>query len=150
MTKAEMRRFARIYYQEFRRDYPDVYADYAAWAAWTRMLVASEEVWPAMPEVPRSVKPKALRMLVDRGLVTVTGSTVVLKGWVAERTQRAESGRTGAAKRWDSDGNANAHANAGPMAMQERGRGRDTREAERDGTPVETREPGVVQPLRTA
>jgi hypothetical protein len=144
VTKAEMRQFARIYYREFRRDYPDVYADDGAWCAWTRMLIASEEAWPAMPELPRSVKPKALRVLLDRGLVTVSGSTFVLKGWMDERTKRAESGRTGAAMRWDSDGNANAPA----MAMQERDRER-SREAERGSKPVAARDPErLVKPLR--
>jgi hypothetical protein len=137
----DVRRFARIYYQEFRRDYPEVYADDAAWCAWTRMLIASEEAWPAMPEMPRSVKSKGLRVLVDRGLVTITGTTFVLKGWVLERTKRAESGRTGAAVRWDSDGNANA------MQVRERVRGREREEAERDSEPVDARD-GIrlVQP----
>jgi hypothetical protein len=144
VTKAEMRQFARIYYREFRRDYPDVYADDGAWCAWTRMLIASEEAWPAMPELPRSVKPKALRMLLDRGLVTVSGSTFVLKGWVKDRTARATSGRNAAEVRWHSDGNADADANA----MLGRGRGR-SREAERGSKPVAARDPDrLVEHLR--
>ena len=149
VTKAEVRQFARIYYREFRRDYPDVFADDVAWCAWTRMLIASEEAWPAMPELPRSVKPKGLRMLVDRRLVTVTGTTFVLKGWVQDRTRRASSGRIGSAVRWDSDGNAIAGANADAMAMLSRDRGRDREEAQRDSKPVAGRDGvGLVKPLR--
>lgn len=124
MTKAEVRQFARFYYREFKRDYPDIYADDAAWAAWSRMLIASEEAWPAMPELPRWLKPRVLRILTDRGLIKVTGSTFILKGWVTDRAKRQKAASNAAAQRWHSDGNADAHADAGADALLDRERGR--------------------------
>jgi hypothetical protein len=108
------RRYARFYYPEFIRDYPTVYHDDAAFAAWMRLLVVAEQMWPLSMELPRSVRPKALRVLVEAGLVATDGAQFALKGLDAERTRRRESGRKGAAVRWDSEGNANASANAMP------------------------------------
>lgn len=132
MTR-EHRDFARIYYREFRRDYPDIYADDRAWAAWTKMLIASEESWPAMPEIPRSVGASALQKLVGRGLVTVTGPTFALKGWVSERTMRAQNASNAAALRWHGDGNASTRTS--------------TSKGERDNYPVEkAARPHLVDP----
>lgn len=145
MTRPEIRKFARIYYQEFKRDYPDIYADDLAWATWTKLLVGSEEAWPAMPELPRSIKSRPLRTLVERGLVTVTGHTYVLKGWVAERSKRQESARIAAAKRWDSDSNADAQPDAMPSTSTRQRT--STKEAEQERRPSEGRAPlAVVQP----
>lgn len=144
VVSAPARRYARFYYAEFMRDYPDVYADDAAFAAFMRLLSAAEMAWPTTPEMPRSLRPKGLRTLVDRGLVKVTGHTFVLKGFIKERTVRAESGRKGAAVRWDSDGNATADANA-----MQRGRGREEEEesAKRGLRPLDGgRSSGAVQP----
>lgn len=102
------RRYARFYYPEFIKDYPTVYGDDSAFAAWMRLLVIAEQMWPLAMELPRSVKPRALRVLVDSGLVATDGTFFALKGLDAERTRRRESGRKGAAVRWDSEGNANA------------------------------------------
>lgn len=112
VTAKEDRRYARFYYPEFIRDYREVYADDAAFATWMRLLVIAEQMWPMPPELPRSVKPRPLRTLVDAGLVSVAGVTFCIKGHDAERSRRRESGRKGAGVRWDSDGNANASANA--------------------------------------
>ena len=108
------RRYARFYYPEFIHDYPTVYSDDAAFAAWMRLLVVAEQMWPLSMELPRSVRPRALRLLVDAGLVATDGTYFALKGLDAERTRRRDAGRKGAAVRWDSDGNANASANAMP------------------------------------
>lgn len=132
MTR-EHRDFARIYYREFRRDYPDIYADTLAFGAWTKMLIASEEAWPAMPELPRSIGAGPLRKLVDRGLVTFAGSTFTLKGWVVERTKRQQSASNAAALRWHSDRTA-SDADADAMLVRERVR---EREGKRDTSPVE-------------
>ena len=78
---SEQRRFARLYYAEFKRDYPEVYADDRAFATWVRLLTLCEDAWPARPELPRSVRSPALRVLTDRGLVTVTGDQFEIKGF---------------------------------------------------------------------
>ena len=94
------RRFARFYFDEFIRDYPEVYANDAAFAAWWRMLVAAERAWPAHAEVPRSVSRKVLSVLCEAGLVELEGDRFRLRGWEDERRRRAESGRKGASERW--------------------------------------------------
>jgi hypothetical protein len=108
------RRYARFYYPEFIRDYPEVYTDDAAFATWMRLLATAEQMWPMTPELPRSVKPRPLARLTERGLVTTDGVTFHVKGLDAERTRRSNAGRIGAAVRWDSDGNADGNANAMP------------------------------------
>lgn len=105
---SHVRKYLRFYYPEFQRDYPDIYADDATFAAWMRLLVLSEQTWPANPELPRSVRPKALAILRDRGLVIVTGTAYQLKGFVAERTARSSAAAYAAAVRWQSGGNADA------------------------------------------
>lgn len=104
----DARRYARFYYGEFIRDYPNVYADDAAFAAWMRLLVVAEQMWPMPSELPRSVRPRPLRALVEAGLVTTTDGFFAIKGHDAERSRRSSSGRVGAGVRWQSDGNANA------------------------------------------
>jgi hypothetical protein len=140
------RRFLRFYYPEFQRDYPAVYRDDAAFAAFIRLLALAETAWPATPELPRSIRPKPLRLLVENRLVKVAGHSFELRGFVKERTTRSENGRNAAAVRWDSD----SSADAGADAMLERGRGREReQEAEQGAKTTTGRAPiGVVQPVR--
>lgn len=143
-VKAPARRYARFYYPEFMHDYPDVYADDAAFAAFMRLLAAAEMAWPTTPELPRSIRPKALRTLCDRGLIKVVGHTFLLKGFVKDRTLRAESGRKGAVVRWENDGNANADANAMPRGREEE---EEEESAKRGLRPLDGGRSGVlVQP----
>lgn len=107
MTRAS-RPFARFYYRDFQRDYPDVYADDAAFAAWMRLLVLAETAWPAPPELPRSLRRKALEVLVSHGLIAIgPRHTYAVRGYQIERSKRQESAQKGATNRW-----ANGHANA--------------------------------------
>lgn len=148
------RRFLRFYFPEFQRDYPAVYRDDAAFAAFIRLLALAETAWPATPELPRSIRPKALRLLVENRLVKVAGHSFELRGFVKERTTRSENGRNAAAVRWDSDSSADAGADApadaSADAMLERGRGREReQEAEQGAKATNGRAPiGVVQPVR--
>lgn len=138
------RTYARFYFPEFIRDYPHVYANDAAFAAWMRLFVTAEAMWPARPELPRSVRTKTLAILTSCGLVDTDGMTYSVKGMDAERTRRQDAARSAAAKRWHSNGNANAYADAMPRRDETR---RDKTQGLRDGTPVETREPGPVDPV---
>lgn len=119
MTK-DGRVYARFYYLEFIRDYPAIYQDDAALSTWLRLLVHADQVWPMVPELPRSVRPGPLRKLVDAKLVTVTGVTYAVKGQAAERARRSNAGKAGAAVRWDSERNANASADAMPSSSSSR------------------------------
>jgi hypothetical protein len=109
------RKFARFYYDDFITEFPEAYIDDSMLATWLRLLVVAERNWPATPELPRSVRPRPLAKLVDAELVElVQPHCFRIRGLDAERARRAASARTGAAKRWQSDGNANASANAMP------------------------------------
>lgn len=120
-----VRKFARFYYPEFQRDYPDVYADDNAFSAWLRLLVISEQAWPATPELPRSIRPKALRVLTaprERGpLVTVTGHGFAIKGFAAERSRRHDAAVAGALAKHGAIAGAtappNGHANGGASVV---------------------------------
>ena len=113
------RPYARVYFDDLQRDYPDIYADDAALAAWLRLLVVAEKMWPSVPEVPRSIRPRALYALVDAGLVErVPPHCYRIKGLDAERTRRQDSARNAAGVRWQSD--SNATRNAEPMPSTRR------------------------------
>lgn len=114
------RTYARLYYPEFIRDYPDVWSDDRLLSAWLRLFIRAEQMWPLPVDLPRSVRPRSLAYLVERGLIVVTGETYVVKGMEAERTRRSNAGKAGAAKRWQSDGNANASPTAMPSKDETR------------------------------
>lgn len=83
------RRFARVYYDDFKRDYPEVYADDALLASWLRLLVEADTVWPAKPELPRAVSDEAIAMLTEAGLIALGPRyTYAIKGYDVERAHR--------------------------------------------------------------
>ena len=100
------RLYARFYYAEFIRDYPDVWSDPQLLSAWWHLFIPAEQMWPLPAELPRSVRPKSLAYLIERGLVTVNGDTYCVKGMATERGMRSQSARNAAAVRWQSERNA--------------------------------------------
>lgn len=115
--------YSRLYHR-FKREFPDVYADDHALATWVRLLMLADASWPLVPPVPRSVRAKPLASLVAAGLVSVADDCYTVLGLDAERTRRSDAGRTGAAVRWQSDGNANAMPSKAKQSRDE------TRQAE--------------------
>lgn len=111
------RQYARFYYGDFIRDYPDIYRDDAAFACWVRLLGIADGLWPAPAELPRSVRPGPLRKLVERGLVTVENDYYRIKGLDTERSRRRDAARDAAAKRWQSARNADAYGSAVSNSM---------------------------------
>ncbi len=109
------RPYVRVYHDDLRRDYPDVYGNDAALALWLRLLVLADKMWPILAELPRSVRKAPLTMLVERGLIRVDErGAYTVKGYNAERSKRQESARSAAAVRWQSGRNADASAEAMP------------------------------------
>jgi hypothetical protein len=105
MSRRPDRKYARFYYDDFIREYPEVYADDVAFSAWWRLLVMAEKMWPIPPELPRSVKPRAVKALVAVGLVTECGQQCFrIRGLDAERTRRSGLARNAADARWNADG----------------------------------------------
>jgi hypothetical protein len=83
------RRFARVYYDDLKRDYAAVYADDALLASWLRLLVEADSVWPSDPELPRSVSDAAIEQLADAGLIALGPRyTYAIKGYAVERADR--------------------------------------------------------------
>jgi hypothetical protein len=108
------RPYVRVYHDDLRRDYPSVYADDAALATWLRLLVLADKMWPSTPELPRSVRPKALATLTVAGLIVVDGCTFEVRGYHAERSMRQASARNAAAVRWHSGRIADVDAEVMP------------------------------------
>lgn len=114
------RPFARIYYADLERDYPDVYRDDRLFSTYTRLLCVAEAMWPARPEIPRSAHSAALRVLIERGLVVkVAPMSYRIKGMDSERETRQEAARKAAHARWSPPstptGNAGRIADAMPI-----------------------------------
>lgn len=108
MSDADRRRYCRVYYERFISEYPHLYDNSTVLGDWLKLLIASEQAWPTDPELPRTVRSSSVTTLVAEGVLQVTGHRYHLRGFQAERERRAQSGRTGAALRWQNDGNANA------------------------------------------
>jgi hypothetical protein len=97
-------RYVRIYYT-IRTDpkFEAVYGDDAALAAWVRLLLDADAVWPAPASIPKSCRAGAFRRLVESGIVdALPGHLFRVHGLDAEREKRGQSGRNAAAMRWHS------------------------------------------------
>lgn len=105
--------YSRLYHQ-FATEFRTIYNDDHAFAAWARLLMLADASWPMRPPLPRAIRSGVLRQLVTAGVVVLDGDCYTVLGLDAERTRRRESGRIGAAKRWQSERNAKADAIAMP------------------------------------
>lgn len=94
------RPYARFYYGDFKRDYPECYADPAILGTFMQLLSLAEATWPAAPDLPRAVRAKPLAALVSRGLVEVSGMTYSVKGFAVERSSRSDHARSASNARW--------------------------------------------------
>lgn len=106
MPRAE-RQYVRVYHDDLQRDYGTVWVDDAALATWLRLLVVADKMWPSIPELPRSVKPRPLGTLVEKKLVVLLPAHGYrIRGHDEERRKRQESARNAAGVRWDSERSA--------------------------------------------
>lgn len=124
MSRTPTEPYSRLYHK-LAREYPTIYADDAAFAAFGRLLMVADAAWPMRPPLPRAVRPRALRMLVEAGLVIPDGVAYTIRGLDAERARRRDAGRTGAAVRWDSERIADGNANAMPNRVENETRRED-------------------------
>lgn len=112
-------RYAKVY-DQLEDEFPAVYDDDAALAAYTRLLKIANDAWPQCGRLPRSLKPGALRKLKAATLVEiVAGDRFRIRGLAGERERRSAAGKAGADARWsaasnphgNAEGNANRNAN---------------------------------------
>lgn len=110
MSKKSDRRYVRVYDDDLRRDYAHIWRDDRALATWLRLLSIADKMWPTIPELPRSVRPVPLAVLVKSGLVELMPEHCYrIRGHDAERIARSNAARNAAASRWaDADGDADA------------------------------------------
>ena len=90
------RKYVRVYYSVIDDPrFEHVYADDAALAAWLRMLLDADAMWPASASLPRGLTRRVLRVLCESGLIEVSADRFRIHGLDAERQRRAEAGRVG-------------------------------------------------------
>jgi hypothetical protein len=96
------RKYVRLYYSVIDDPkFEAVYGDDAAWAAYTRLLMLADSMWPASPPIPKSCKPTAFRKLVDETIVDVLpGGKYRIHGLDAERVLRSKGASQNATLRW--------------------------------------------------
>ena len=93
---SDERKYVRVYYQIIDDDrFAHVYSDDAALAAWLRMLLDADALWPASASLPRSLPRRVLQVLTESGLIEVSGSRLRVHGLDAERQRRSDVGRAG-------------------------------------------------------
>lgn len=106
--------YSRVYWS-IRSDerFAGVYSDDAALAAWLRLLIAADGVYPAPADIPAWLKPDTLALLAERGLIELVDSFHYrIHGLEAERERRSGSARSAAQARWDATRNATRNATA--------------------------------------
>lgn len=101
--------YSRLYHR-FSREFPGIYADDAALAAWVRLLLVADASWPMHPPIPRSVNDAALNALIKAKLVLLDGDCYTVRGLDAERNRRSDAARNAAAMRWHSGGQSGSNA----------------------------------------
>ncbi len=121
------RPYVRIYHDDLMRDYPHVWKDDPALAAFDRLLVVADKMWPTLPELPRAIRPRALAILTQ--VSETTGHALIelvqphsfrIRGHNTERAKRQDAARNAAAMRWDSGRNADRNATGNAESMPRR------------------------------
>ncbi len=109
------RRYVRVYDDDLRRDYPQVWDDDRALSTWLRLLALADKMWPTLPELPRRVASAPLAVLTTCGLVELMPAHCYrIRGHDAERIARSNAARNAAVGRWGNAGR-NAEGNARSM-----------------------------------
>ena len=130
------RHYVRVYDDDLRRDYPEVWADDRLLATWLRLLSIADKMWPTTPELPRSAKGGPLSALTEKGLVErYDDGTYSIRGLNVEREKRAAQARGAADARWGTVSNAGSTADALPRRNETRTRKDEpsTRDLDDDG-----------------
>ena len=100
--------YIRVYYSIINDGkFEEIYADDAALAAWLRLLLVADALYPASAPIPMRTRKRALAALVDCGLVELVGfGQFRIVGLAAERARRSAPGHKGADGRWHRNADA--------------------------------------------
>ena len=95
--------YVRVYYRIADDPrFESVYGCDAALAAWLRLLILADAVYPASAPLPRSVKPSGLRLLQEAGLVELLPrGQFRIHGLEKERERRSAAASQSAQLRWN-------------------------------------------------
>lgn len=117
------RPYSRIYHELVDDPmFAQVYENDRAFAAWVRMLIVADAMWPASAPMPS--KSGAVRLLIESGLVIERpGNRYTIRGLDKERQSRSDSARNAAAVRWQSKRNASAMPRRDETRKDETSRG---------------------------
>lgn len=95
-------RFARVYFDQMATDCPSVLADAVLLGSWVQLLIKAEQSWPAPADLPRSIPDDVVKTLFTLNLISFDGTDGFrIRGMNAERTRRADAGRSAAQSRWE-------------------------------------------------
>lgn len=95
------RHYARVYYDDLEREFPEVWRDAVLRGDYILMLVAAERAWPASPEVPRLARPRSVKRLAELELIYPEPPFHYrARGLDKERERRSEAARNAASTRW--------------------------------------------------
>jgi hypothetical protein len=81
--------YSRVYHR-FSDEFPSVFDDDRAVAAWLRLLLIADAAWPTRPPIPATVNRKALSVLQGAGLVVVERGYYTMLGLDKQRTERRD------------------------------------------------------------
>jgi hypothetical protein len=103
--------WVRVYHEDLIANYAVVWDDDRALAAWLRLLVLADKLWPSPAELPRGISRPVLDKLVKAKLVQlVVPHRFRLRGLDAQRQRQRDAAKVAADARWNADGNAERNA----------------------------------------
>lgn len=125
-----------------------IYPDDHHLATWLRLLVAADMAWPAPADIPSSARRASLTALEAAGVIEILpGGLFCFHGLDTERGRRAESARSSAAHRWQTERIPDAsQSDTGRNARRDETR-RDEKETRQEGSPAT---PSVGKPRLVA
>jgi hypothetical protein len=97
--------YSRIYWR-LADEFPRVWDDDRALAAYTRLLVVADGAWPSAAAIPVGVPPRTWRSLVEAGLVIpeASGRRFRIRGLDKHRAARSNAARNAVNARWQRNG----------------------------------------------
>jgi DNA-binding transcriptional ArsR family regulator len=134
-------RYSRVYWSIIDDDrFATVWGDDRALACWMRLLIAADMAWPSSALLPAGTNSRALKALVDAGLVDQVErpGRYRIHGLDAERKRRSEASQSAARARWDAPA---MRTHSGRSAEVMLGRAEESKEEksreEQDNDPVD-------------